>query len=118
MSKLHNTSASFAFIKKALFVDMISKFAVVKGWFINEMDSSIASHKLMKSHLTKHVQELYGLWTQHNDLKSLLYSNVCIALGNILTSIVQRLFSKCRYLSFKTKNKKIVNLIKQKQKTM
>ena len=61
MSKLHNTSASFAFIKKALFVDMISKFAVVKGWFIHEMDSSIASHKLMKSHLTKHVQELYGL---------------------------------------------------------
>ena len=52
MSKLHNTSASIAFIKKALFVDMISKFAVVKGWFINEMDSSIASHKLMKSHLT------------------------------------------------------------------
>lgn len=118
MSKLHNTSASIAFIKKALFVDMISKFAVVKGWFIHEMDSSIASHKLMKSHLTKHVQELYGLWTQHNDLKSLLYSNVCIALRNILTSIVQRLFSKCFYLSFKTKNKKIVNLIKQKEKTM
>ena len=118
MSKLHNTSASIAFIKKALFVDMISKFAVVKGWFIHEMDSSIASHKLMKSHLTKHVQELYGLWTQNNDLKSLLYSNVCIALGNILTSIVQRLFPKCFYLSFKTKNKKIVNLIKQKEKTM
>ena len=103
---------------KALFVDMISKFAVVKGRFINEMDSFIASHKLMKSHLTKHVQKLYGLSTQHNDLKSLLYANGCIALGNTLTSIVQRLFSKCRYLSFKTKNKKIVNLIKQKKKTM
>ena len=30
-SKLHNTSTSIAFIKKALFVDVIPKFAIVKG---------------------------------------------------------------------------------------
>ena len=34
-SKLHKTSASTAFIKKA-FVDVIPKFAIVKGQFINE----------------------------------------------------------------------------------
>ena len=41
-SKLHNTSASIAFIKKTLFVDMIPKFAIVKGQLINETDSLTA----------------------------------------------------------------------------
>ena len=50
-SKLHNTSASIGFIKKALFVDVIPKFAIVKGQFINETDSLTAPRKLMKSHL-------------------------------------------------------------------
>ena len=51
-SKLHDTSASIAFIKKALFVDVITKFAIVKGQFVNETYSLTASRKLMKSHLT------------------------------------------------------------------
>ena len=34
-SKLHNTSASTAFIKKALLVDVIPKFVIVKGQFIH-----------------------------------------------------------------------------------
>ena len=37
-SKLNNTSVSIAFIKKALFADVIPKFAIVKGQFINETD--------------------------------------------------------------------------------
>ena len=60
-SKLHNMSASIAFIKKALFVDVIPKFATVKGPFINETDSLTASRKLMKSDLTKLNQDLYNL---------------------------------------------------------
>ena len=105
-SKLHNTSTSVAFIKKALFLvlDVISNFAMVKGQFVNETDSLTASHKLMKSHLTKHVQDLYNLSVQYNDLKSLLYSNSGILLGNILINIALRSLSKRRYLSFKTKN--------------
>ena len=47
-SKLNNVSASIAFIKKALFVDVITKFAIVKGQFINETSSLTASRKLMK----------------------------------------------------------------------
>ena len=47
-SKLNNVSASIAFIKKALFVDVITKFAIVKGQFINETGSLTASRKLMK----------------------------------------------------------------------
>ena len=41
--------------KKALFVGLIEKFAVVKGKLFSEVDSSAASTKLIKSHLTKHV---------------------------------------------------------------
>ena len=105
-SKLHNASASIAFIKKALFVDVIPKFTIGKGKFINEMDSLTASRKLMKSHLTQHVQDLYNLSIQDIDLKSLLYSNIGIALGNTLINIAQRSLSKRRYLFFKTKKTK------------
>ena len=63
-SKFRNTSASIAFIKKALVVDVILKFAIVKGQFINEKDSLTTSRKLMKSHLTKHAQDLYNLSIQ------------------------------------------------------
>ena len=42
-SKLYNTSASIAFVTMALFVDVIPKFAIVKGKFINEMDTLTAS---------------------------------------------------------------------------
>ena len=36
-SKLHNTSASIAFIKEALFLDVIPKFAIAKWQFINKI---------------------------------------------------------------------------------
>ena len=49
-------------------------------------------------------------------MKSLLYSNSGIVLGNTLISTAQRLLSKRRYLSFKTKNQKKVNPIKHKRK--
>ena len=52
-SKLYNTSVSIEFIKKALFVDVITKFAMVKGQSINETDSLIASRKLMKSYFNQ-----------------------------------------------------------------
>ena len=106
-SKLQNMSESIAFMKKALHVDVIPKFAIVKGQFINEKNSLTASRrKLIKSHLTKHVQDFYNLSIQYNDLKLLLYSNNSIVLGNTLISITQILLSKRRYLSFKTKNQK------------
>ena len=98
---------------------MIPKFAMVKGQFINETDSLTASRKLMKSHLTEHVQDLYNLSMKYNDLKSLPYSNSGIVLGNTLMNIAQRSLLKRRYLSFfKKKNQKIVkrNLIKRKRK--
>ena len=79
------------------------------------MDRFRESRKLMKSHLTKHVQDLYNLSIQYDDLKSLLYLNTGTVLGNTLINTAQRFSSKRRYLSFKTKNQKIVNLIKCKR---
>ena len=70
----------------------------------------------MKSHLTKHVQDLYNLSIKYNDLKSLLYLNIGIVFGNTLINIAQKSLSKRLYLSFKTKSQKIVNLIKCKRK--
>ena len=70
----------------------------------------------MKSHLTKHFQVLYNLSMQYKDLKSLLYSNIGIVLGNTFINMARRSLSKRRYLRLKTKNQKIVNLIKRKRK--
>ena len=88
-SKLHNMSASIAFIKKALFVEVIPKCAMVKEQFINTTDSSTDSRELVKSHLTKHVQDLYNLSIQCNDLKSLSYSNSGIVHSNTLINIAR-----------------------------
>ena len=98
--KLHNTSTSIAFIEKTLFVNVIPKLAIVKGQFINETDSLAVSLNLMKSHLTKHVQNLCILSIQYNDLESLLYLNIGIVLANTLINMARRSFSKRRYLSF------------------
>ena len=70
----------------------------------------------MESHLTKHIQNLYNLSIRYNDLKSLLYLNIGIVLGNTLVNVARRSLSKRRYLSFITRNQKIVNSIKRKRK--
>ena len=77
---------------------------MVKGQLINETDNLTAWPKLIKSHLTNHVQDIYNLSMQYNDLKSLLYPNSGTVLGNTLINIAQRSSSKRRYLPFKTKN--------------
>ena len=58
---------TLAFIKKVLFDDVLPKFAVVKGQFINEADSYTSSPKSVKSHLTKYIQDLYNLSMPRND---------------------------------------------------
>ena len=53
------------------------------------MDSLTASRKLIKNHLTKHVQGLDDLSMQCIDLKLLHYSNVGIGLANTLIKIAR-----------------------------
>ena len=54
---------------------------------------------------------------QYNDLKSLLYLNSSIVLGNTLINITQRdRYQNVVIYLLKQKNQKIVNLIKHKRK--
>ena len=105
------------FSKKLYLQMQYQNVSVVKGQFINEVNSLTASLKLMKSHLTKHVQDLQDLSIHYHDLKLLLYSNVGIVLGNMLINITKRSLSERGYLSFEAKNQKIVHLVKQEKKT-
>ena len=85
---------------------MIPKFPIAKGQFINETDSLTATRKLMKSHLSKHVQDLYNLSIQYNDLKLLLSSNSGIELGNRRNNNARRNYENV-----------VIYLLKQKFKT-
>ena len=69
IKKLHNTASSIAFIKKALFVNVIPVFAKVKGQFLNEENRITSSQGILKSHLTKHTQDLT---TIYNDLYTVI----------------------------------------------
>ena len=77
----------------------------------------MALSNLTKRHLNKHVQDLYDLSMQFNDLKSLLYSNINIILGNALINIAQRSLFKPSCLSFKARSQKIVLSFQAKFKT-
>ena len=63
--KIKKYNKSTAIIKKTLFVDVISKFALIKGSFIKKTDNLTPSRKLTKSYLTKYVQGLYNWVIPH-----------------------------------------------------
>ena len=58
LSKLHKSSSSTAFIKKALYKNVAPTFAKVKGQFLNGNVKLNAEKDLMKSHLNKHLMIL------------------------------------------------------------
>ena len=70
------------------------------------MDSLTALHKLMKSHLTKHVQDFYNVLIQYNNLKSLLCSNIGTVLGDTFINITRRSLSKRPFCLLKQKIKR------------
>ena len=55
-SKLHRTSGSIGFIKKALHNEVTPKFAQVKGNFININDRFKSEKSILLSHLNDHVR--------------------------------------------------------------
>ena len=54
LSKLHKSSSSTPFIKKALYQNVTPTFAKVKGKFLNGNVKLNAEKDLSKSHLNKH----------------------------------------------------------------
>ena len=57
-SKLHKTSSSIGFIKKALHHNVTPMFVKVRGQFVNNKDQLDAERKLIISHLIKHYLKL------------------------------------------------------------
>ena len=113
-SKLHRTSGSIGFIKKALHNEVTPKFAQVKGNFININDRFKSEKRILLSHLNDHVRSYKLLISKHHYIMIKL-KDKC---GTLLTSAVLRHIStiqqKERMVSCKTKNHKLVRLIQAK----
>ena len=98
IKKLHNTASSIAFIKKALLVNVIPVLAKVKGRFLNEENRIISSQGILKSHLTKHIQDLYNLTTIYNDLRTSLFADIGQVFGKAINIVICHLKRKTRNL--------------------
>ena len=55
-----------------------------KGQFLNEENRIKSSHNILKSHLTKHMQDLYNFSTIYNDLRTLLLSETGHVFGRTI----------------------------------
>ena len=118
IKKLNNTASSMAFIKKALFVNVISVFAKVRGQFLNEENRTKSSQNILKSHLTKHIQDLYNFSVIYDDLRISLLSEIGHVFGKAIIFSITMSLAKHRYFSLKTKNKKLTNLIRSKKQVV
>ena len=58
MSKLHESSSSVAFIKKALYNNITTTFAKIKGQFLKANTKSNAEKDLMRGHINKHDNDV------------------------------------------------------------
>ena len=75
-SKLHKTTPSIGFIKKALHNNVTPKFAQIKEQFVNRHEYIQEERKLMLSHLNRHVCNLKIQIKTHYDLDALLALSV------------------------------------------
>ena len=67
-SKLHKTSSSIGFIKKALHHDVAPRFAKIRGQFLNNKNQLDAEQKLMISDITRHDLKLKETTSKHRTL--------------------------------------------------
>ena len=75
-SKLHKTSASIGFIKKALYHQVCPKFAQIKAQYINKEDQEQAERKLMLQHLNKHIVDMKNAIELFRRISKELYQTV------------------------------------------
>ena len=67
-SKLHKTSSSTGFIKKALQHDVAQRFAKIRGQLLNNKNQLDAERKLMISHIARHDLKLKEITSKHRTL--------------------------------------------------
>ena len=87
-SKIQRTSSSIRFICKAIFQELISTFAKVKGQFINKKDKYKAEKSILRSHLTAHRHNLKDLCSRYSVISDSLKNKVGMILFNCLYSLM------------------------------
>ena len=115
IAKLHKSSSSVAFFKKALHNNITPTFAKIKGQFSNTNTKSNAEKDLMRGHINKHYNDIRLLRLDYCELKKQLQLLVGNTFTSILLKSIEKSLHKERLESFRTKNKKIANLIKNQK---
>ena len=87
-SKIQRTSSSIRFICKAIFQELRSTFAKVKGQFINKKDKYKAEKSILRSHLTTHRHNLKDLCSRYSVISDSLKNKVGMILFNCLYSLM------------------------------
>ena len=108
--KLHKSSSSFGFIKKRLYLKVITKFSTLWGQFLSKNGRHAAKQNLFVSHSTKDINDLKQLLLKHRKITDELKSSIDLLLFNMLNSNIVRTSRAMRISSFKTKNKKLLAL--------
>ena len=108
--KLHKSSSSFGFIKKCLYLNVITKFSTLRGQFLSKNERHAAEQNLFVSHSTKHINDLKQLLLKHCKITDELKSSIDLLLFNMSNSNILRTSRAMRISSFKTKNKKLIAL--------
>ena len=88
--KLHKTSSSIGFIKKALFLGVTPKFVEIRGNFIDNSLKKETERNLLLQHVSKHSNEMKEISSKLEATKKEL-KQIC---GNILYKLLL-----CRALS-------------------
>ena len=113
-SKLHRTAGSIGFIKKALYHEVIPKFARVNGNFINKNEQYKSERSVLCSHLNEHGHTLKSLVSKHYVLKDKLKQ----VTGKLLYISIINYIHKAQYHerinSIKSKSYKLKRLIEEK----
>ena len=56
--KLHKSSSSIGFVKKCLYLNVIPKFATLRGKFLSKNERHATERNLLVSHSMKHINDL------------------------------------------------------------
>ena len=113
-SKLHRTAESISFIKRALYHEIIPKFARVNANFINKQDQYKSERSILCSHLNEHVRTLKSLVLEHYVLKEKLKQVTGQLLYTSIINCIHKTHYHERINSIKSKSYKLKRLISEK----
>ena len=115
ISQLHKSPSIVAFIKKVFHNNVIQLLQKSKDSFLNTTTQSNVEKDLIRGHINKHYDHIILMRLDDCESKEKLQ----LIVGNIFTSVLlistENSLHKERFKLFKTYNKKIAKLIKNKK---